>query len=219
MQPRAFHHLSAEHTFPVESVNFIETNRLAGNIFAYYNWGGYLHWRIPGQMKVFIDGRASAVFDEAIYRDYLRVLSMHSGWESIIEGTSVEYVLWPIEAAPIFNSLVQSGRWRFLYRDAVSVLLVRADTRLAPLRETPDSAYKNLAFGLLAMDRNAFPEADAYFRRALLELPYLEPACCDLAIAKIKEGMPEEAEQVLSQCDAIFPDRERRKRIARIVQR
>ena len=219
LQPRAFHHLSAEYTFPVESVNFIETNGLTGNIFAYYNWGGYLHWRMPGQMKVFIDGRASAVFDEATYRDYLTVMSMRRGWESIIERPSVEYVLWPIAAAPISRSLVQSGRWRFLYKDAVSILLVRADTSLPPLHETPDSPYRDLALGVSAVDRKALSEAEAYFRRALAEMPYLEPACSDLAIVKMREGMPAEADKVLVRCDTIFPDRGRRQRATQRVPR
>jgi len=219
LRPRAFHHLTLEYTFPVESVNFIETNGLRGNIFAYYNWGGYLHWRIPGQMKVFIDARASALFDDATFRDYLKIFAVEPGWELVMERIPVDYVLWPIEEGPIYNSLLKNGHWRFLYQDAVSVLLVRSETSLAPLHDTPDSAYKDLSLGLVAMDHRAWSEAETFLRRALIEMPYLEPACSRLAVVKIKEGMTEEGERALRQCDAIFPDSERRKRVGQMLQK
>jgi hypothetical protein len=57
----SFQYLTAEDEFPVEMCDFIEANNLKGNIFAYYNWGGYLHLRTGGRMKVFIDGRADTV--------------------------------------------------------------------------------------------------------------------------------------------------------------
>jgi hypothetical protein len=89
---------------------------------------------------------------------------------------------------------------------------------LPPLYDTPNSAYKDLAFGLLAMDRKAWFEAESSFRHALLEMPYLEPACSRPAVVKIKQGMTEEGERILSQCDAIFPDSERRKRVGQMLQ-
>jgi hypothetical protein len=219
LRPRAFHHLTVEYTFPVESVNFIETNGLRGNIFAYYNWGGYLHWRIPGQMKVFIDARASALFDQATFRDYVKIFAVEPGWESVMERLPVEYVLWPTGEEPIYNSLLKNGRWRFVYGDAVSVLIARSETSLGPLHDTPDSAYKDLALGLVAMDHRAWPEAESFFRHALLEMPYLEPACSRLAFVRIKQGATEEGERILRQCDAIFPDSERRKRVGQMLER
>ena len=217
LQPRVFHHLTTEYTFPAETVNFIETNDLSGNIFAYYNWGGYLHWRIPGQMKVFIDARASAVFERATFRDYVKIFSEEPGWEAIIQRTPVEYLLWPIEKESLYRALLRSNQWRFVYRDAISVLLVRAETNLPPLRDTPNSPYRNLALGQSAMERWAWLEAESFLGRALKEMPWLEPACSRLAFVKIKQGKMEESERVFRRCDAIFPDRDRRKRVEEML--
>jgi hypothetical protein len=52
--PYAFHFLTSEDDLPVETCNFIEANDLSGKVFAYYNWGGYLHVRTNGRLKVFI---------------------------------------------------------------------------------------------------------------------------------------------------------------------
>jgi len=54
--PYALHYLTVEDAFPIETCNFIEANQLSGNMFSYYNWGGYLHLRTDGRMKVYIDG-------------------------------------------------------------------------------------------------------------------------------------------------------------------
>ena len=124
----AFHDLVSEGAFPVDTVNFIEQNHISGNVFAYYNWGGYLHFRTQGGMKVYIDGRADTVFDENMYLDYLAVLTLRPGWLQTIEDSGAEYALWPKHdqfGAPILDGLLQTGRWRLLYEDSVSQLLER----------------------------------------------------------------------------------------------
>src|SRR5262249_24473894 len=51
----AFQYLTAEYEFPVETLNFVNANRLSGNVFAYYRWGGYVDLCTQGRLKVFID--------------------------------------------------------------------------------------------------------------------------------------------------------------------
>jgi len=42
--------------YPANAVTFLKEHPSAGNVFAEYNWGGYLIWQYP-EKKVFIDGR------------------------------------------------------------------------------------------------------------------------------------------------------------------
>src|SRR5262249_25549856 len=70
----AFHHLTADYEFPVETLNFANANRLSGNVFAYYSWGGYVDLRTQGRLKVFIDPRAETVYADDTYVDYMTVL-------------------------------------------------------------------------------------------------------------------------------------------------
>ncbi|WP_197484268.1 hypothetical protein, partial [Halioglobus sp. HI00S01] len=48
-----FHYLTAEYSYPTDTVDFMLANNLSGNVFALYNWGGYLHLRSDGQLSVF----------------------------------------------------------------------------------------------------------------------------------------------------------------------
>ena len=211
LAPYAFHYLTAEDDFPVETCTFIEVNHLSGNVFSYYNWGGYLHLRTNGQMKVFIDGRADTVYDSETFRQYLTVQRFQPGWKKVIENSNAQYILWPrsSQGAPLAE-LVQSGQWKMLFDDFVSVLLVRTDQAPPePLKQTPDSPYRQLTVGIQNLERFRFEVAELALKRALEEMPYLRTARYKLVEAQAFQGKTEEALKTLEQCERVFPDRRR----------
>ncbi len=126
LSPGAFPSLTDEDTFPVDSCRFLNANGIAGKVFAYYAWGGYLHLCTGGKVDVFIDGRADTVYDDETYLRYVRVLRMEDGWRDILAGSGAEYVLWPRDSDPLPAALTASGDWREIHTDFVSVLLARA---------------------------------------------------------------------------------------------
>src|SRR5262245_32470778 len=149
----AFHYLTADYEFPVETLNFVNANGLSGNVFAFYRWGGYVALRTQGRLKVFIDGRAETVYADNTYIDYLTVLDQKPGWIDVIESSGADFVLWPRwQASDVLTGLMHTGRWRSLYRDSVSQLLVRA-TRALPgtLAASPESPYRQLSLGVTAL--------------------------------------------------------------------
>ena len=211
LKPYAFHYLVAEDNFPVETCNFIDTNQLSGNLFSYFDWGGYIHYRTMGRMKVYIDGRADTVYDESTLIRYATVQGFRAGWEDIIETSGANYILWlRSKAGAQMAQLVTSGRWRILYDDAVSVLLVRSDYPLpSPIQPTSDSAYRRLASGTRNLEQRHFPEAEKDYQGALDLMPYLKLACYSLAQAQASQGDKEKATQTLEHCHKIFPDQQK----------
>lgn len=202
----AFHYLTAEDSFPIATGDFIEANALAGDVFAYYNWGGYLHWRTAGRMRVFIDGRAEAVFDDETYRRYLRVLGGAPGWPGVIADSGARFVLWPRARREVPAALVAGGGWRPLYEDAVALLLVRADHALGrDLVPPPPSAYRETAAGLFRLERGMARAAIPHLERALDEIPYLGLACLLLARAQASAGDGGAARATAARCDDLFP--------------
>jgi len=121
-----------EASFPLEAIDFMEARRIGGKVFAYYNWGGYLHLRTGGRLQVYIDGRADTVFDAKTYTEYLSVLLQKPGWSDVIEGSGAEWVLWPTYDPDIAKRLEESGRWRMVHADAVAQLLARRDVVFIP---------------------------------------------------------------------------------------
>jgi hypothetical protein len=220
LSPYAFHYLTVEDAFPIETCNFIEANQLSGNVFSYYNWGGYLHLRTDGRMKVYIDGRADTVYDNETMLRYAAVQAFRPGWEEILEGTGAQYILWPRnEEGKSLAQLVTSNRWRVLFDDFASVLLVRSDQQPpGALKPTADSAYRRVTEGIKNLERQRFDEAERDFRGALVLMPYMRLACNSLVQVKAQQGKNYEALQSLEQCQRIFPDRDRANSIRALLK-
>lgn len=210
LAPYTFHYLTAQDEFPIETCNFIEANHLSGNLFAFYNWGGYVHLRTNGRMKVFIDGRADTVYDSETLLRYAHVQGFRPGWEDVLESSGAQFILWPrsSKGKPLAQ-LVTSGRWRMLFDDFVSVLLVRSDqVPAAPLKPTSDSAYHRLTIGIQQFEQRHYDLAEQALKRALEQMPYLRSGLFTLAEAQALQGKKEEALHTLEQSQRFFPDSE-----------
>ncbi len=219
-QSYAFHYLTDEDTFPVEIVDFLVANRISGPVFSYYNWGGYLHLRTQGAMRVYIDGRGDMVYDKISFGRYVGALRREQGWQEFIEGSGARFVLWPRVQPDFIRDLLATGRWKFLYQDAVGALLVHADEPPAPsLLVTGDSPWKELALGSLAASQNQLASAEAHYRRAIGKMPHLQLANYALVEVEVRQGRYEDALRQIAVCQRIFPNAERRKRFEAMVAR
>src|SRR5439155_671236 len=109
-------------------------------------------------------------------------LNLGDGWRDIVEASDATYVLWPKNRSAQTQELLRSGRWRLLYEDVVSMLLIRADwPPPSPLRETPDSPWRRLVQADHAARTGQLPQAEAHLQRALEQMPHLSLACHSLA--------------------------------------
>jgi len=205
VRPYVYHHLTMEHTLPVDCLNFMERNGLFGKVFAEYVWAGYLHQRSGGRWKVFIDGRADMVYDAETFRRYARVLYRQPGWSEIVDASGADYFLWPKDPGHI-RALTESGRWGLVYSDAVSVLFARSDVPRPTLLESPDSPYRALTLGDSAWERGDLAEAEKQYERALALMPHFSRACFSLAVIKALRGETEKGWETHQHCQRIFPD-------------
>lgn len=126
VRPSAFERLTAYREFPIAACARLTAEPGSGNVFAFYNWGGFLQHCAHGRFRVFIDGRADTLYDDQTFRDYLVVLRQEPGWQRIVEGSAAHFVLWPAQQAGVPNALVELATWRVVHRDATSILLARA---------------------------------------------------------------------------------------------
>ena len=205
----AFHYLVAEYNYPVDLINFTQANGLRGRVFAYYNWGGYLHWRTDGALKVYIDGRADTLYDAQTYNNYVAVMRTSPDWIARVEATGAEYVMWPHgrwQGREKLRQLLGTGRWRALYRDSQGWLAVRVDVELPEeLQATRDSPWRQAGIALSAAEAGDLEKTIEHAERALRDMPWQQTACSLRVQAARALGREEEAQARLADCRAYFP--------------
>jgi len=120
-------------------------------LFNYYGWGGYLMLQAPG-IPIFIDSRASTLYDDDLAADYFSMLNTEEGWREKFETHRVDAVLVPTESRIAGALRKQRPAWRVAYVDPRSVLLFApagpTRTRLAaPARLLQEGADLQLSRG------------------------------------------------------------------------
>jgi hypothetical protein len=214
----AFPFLVVEDSFPVDTVDFLQANRIRGNVLAAYRWGGYLLDRSGGRLRDFIDGRADTVFDDGVLRRYLAVESREPGWMEVVDSSRADFVLWPGGEREVWEALVGSGQWRLLYADSVSVLLARAAWRPPkPLAAPPDGPYRQLTLAREARAAGNLAAAQAHLERAAAD-PGVSEACHMLARVLALRGRVGEARLTEALCQERFPQPLRRRSFEEFLQ-
>ena len=122
-------HPIAERGVPEKAVNFIRQNSPPGNIYNYFEWGGYVIWELYPQYKVFIDSR---VQDIRAFNDSLYMLWDYPQTPQLFDKYSIDIVLIPErdtftgEYFTVINYLLRDSRWRLVYRDETALIFLRS---------------------------------------------------------------------------------------------
>ncbi|PJC82679.1 hypothetical protein CO006_02370 [Candidatus Roizmanbacteria bacterium CG_4_8_14_3_um_filter_35_14] len=99
---------------------------LSGNIFAMYEWGGFLIWQKP-EIKVFVDGRMPAWKDEegrSPYQVFLDIIQTQPGWNEKLNQLKTNFLL--ITNGTFLDLLLREKAsqydWQEKYRDINMVI-------------------------------------------------------------------------------------------------
>jgi len=114
-----------QHAFPVDAVDFILEQGIAGSMYNLYHWGGYLVWRLYPEQKVFIDGRAD-VYTDAFIDEYLQVYQLQDNWQEPLDRHGVTLVIID-EGSCLSTVLNESPDWERRYVDEKAAVFVRQE--------------------------------------------------------------------------------------------
>jgi len=110
--------------FPVEATNGLQAVGKPLRIFNYYDYGGYLLWRLyPQGSRIYIDGRVE-VYGSALFSRYLRVSYLAEGWPSVIAQSDPDAIVLP-SGHPLVGLLRQDRAWQLFSQDHVATVFTR----------------------------------------------------------------------------------------------
>ncbi len=126
-------------TTPVEAVNFIERNKIRGNMFNDYGYGGYITWRLY-PLKNFIDTRS---LNRTVMNEYDWVSNAKKEvkgikttndkiplWETLLNHYKINFIFIPLmdlygNVFPLLLELVESEKWVPIYLDHMSIIIIK----------------------------------------------------------------------------------------------
>jgi tetratricopeptide (TPR) repeat protein len=118
--------------FPERAASFIKREQLPGNVFQEYETGGFTAWRLGPEYLDFVDGRN---VDGAVVAETQKLVHQQPDsviWQDAANRWGINVLLIaeavPGAEAPIRQdamSYCQSNRWRPVYMDEVSLVLLR----------------------------------------------------------------------------------------------
>lgn len=110
---------------PVGATDYLNAHPPRGQTFNTYEWGDYLLWAGPKGLRVFVASHAHLVPGE-VWRDYIRVITLRSGWEKILERYEVKIcVLDPDLQDDLVDALRSNREWSLVYEDDRSTIFAR----------------------------------------------------------------------------------------------
>ena len=109
---------------PVGATNALQALGRPVRVFNYYDYGGYLVWRLfPTGGRVFIDGRVE-VYGSAVFSRYLQVSYLTAAWPNVIAQAHPDAIILP-NAHPLTDILRHDATWQILRRDPVATVFTR----------------------------------------------------------------------------------------------
>src|SRR5262249_26148305 len=95
--------------FPKAALDWMETQKIEGNVLNRYEWGGYCAWRWYPRRKVFIDGRAEVYFEHG-FDDYYAIWMLQPGWGDHLNAHQVNWMLLG-PGSGLAGAAMQTGDW------------------------------------------------------------------------------------------------------------
>ncbi|HEY3490325.1 MAG TPA: hypothetical protein VGK27_09420 [Candidatus Deferrimicrobiaceae bacterium] len=116
-----------EHKFSLKAGQFLRQLPIKGNMFNFFDIGGFLDWQLyPGKLT-FIDGRT---YNSKIFMDHQMGTGSLPGWDAMFNEHGITYVvLKTMDSSgmvlPIISTLANAPEWQLIFADGLFVVFAR----------------------------------------------------------------------------------------------
>ena len=144
---KVLHFDMRDNRYPSGAVAFIKENKIPGDMFNLYNWGGYLIWHLYPDYRVFIDGRC---LNETAFFHYSQILKAAQGnnphiplWQRLLDVYGVDFIVTRAVSPSgkiinLVDNLYIHDEWELVYADGKSMIFLRN----TPENYTTINSYK-----------------------------------------------------------------------------
>ena len=109
---------------PVKITDWLEKNRFNGRIFAAHELAPYLFYKLPGKIKVYIDGRTNILYPIKHMAGYFDLLTSIDPFVLEMDRYDIQDLVFPIDDQR-GKHLLLSGLFNFAFTDATHAHFIR----------------------------------------------------------------------------------------------
>jgi len=205
-----------EDIYPRKAMDFVLAQKISGNVFNEYEWGGYIIWRAFPGCRVFIDGRC-LVYGDELYNLWWRIYYCGKGWDDELRKRDVRVLilnynrpsrkqateaLGTSEVEPFY----ENENWKVIFWDEISMVCVRDEPENRELIErfscgasNPGAIWKVLTTG------KGLDKAMAGIERKISEDPTCYVAYDNLGQCLMVKGELDRAVEQIGKCIELNP--------------
>ena len=97
---------------PLFAANYLQQQPSIGPVFSTYEWGDYLQWASPRDLRLFVNSHAHLVPRE-VWVAYMQVIELREGWEQTLEDYGfTTIVIDRANRGPLIEALLKNPNWK-----------------------------------------------------------------------------------------------------------
>jgi hypothetical protein len=111
-----------------QDVRYLQTHFSHARLLNHWNYGGVLIFHTRGAIPVFVDGRASTAYPDALLRDYFKLVQPEfdeTAWDKVLEEYQIDTVLWVKAHDELRRFLVGNRGWKEAYAGSYASIYVK----------------------------------------------------------------------------------------------
>jgi hypothetical protein len=111
-----------------QDVRYLETHFPHARLLNHWNFGGILIFYDRGAIPVFVDGRASTAYPDALLHDYFKLGQTavdETAWDTVLEKYHIDTVLWLRAHEQLRRFLVGKRGWKEAYTGMYASIYVK----------------------------------------------------------------------------------------------
>tara|TARA_R110002072_G_scaffold303140_1_gene495560 strand:+ start:33824 stop:35458 length:1635 start_codon:yes stop_codon:yes gene_type:complete len=112
---------------PVAATEYLKEHPPEGLVFCTYEWGDYLLWAGPKDMKVFVASHCHLV-PKDVWDDYMGIVQMQGSWLAMLKRYGINTVVIDEEyREPMIMRLYEDKDWKMLFRQDGQAIFQRVN--------------------------------------------------------------------------------------------
>ena len=116
-----------ESEYPRYAIEFIELNKITGNLLLNFDWGSYAAYKLYPNNLIVMDGRYEEVYDPKLLVDLRNFHLLEGDWYKIVRDYKTDVMILE-KKYPVYEKILENKEWTLIFENNLSGVFVPTNT-------------------------------------------------------------------------------------------